>query len=398
MELYLQFGYGMMDHCKHLVGKWGGGTVILSPRDLELMQMQNLTSDLLGKGGNVVIDPQFYLPRADHGRLVSHSFWPPNYDTGTFDQGSVDSMLKILKNEYNDILKSTFFILPGIKSSEIDDDWFNLQTLFLKGAEHVKIKQPLYQTICLSNEVLQSEDQIHSLLEYLEAWDEVEGIYLVAEPPKQMYLVDDPNWIVNLMDLCAGIKSLAKKVLVGYCSHQMLCLALAKVDAIASGNWLNVRSFNDEKFQSAEESSGRRSTWYYCPQAFSEYQLAFLDMAFRVGKLNMLRTDDVFNSPYPSILFSGTQPSTVNYTDREAFRHYLQCLKVQTENVRKSTYADTRRSLQMQIETASILVGELRSHGVRAGVRDFSNVSDFTLSAIDVFHQIRGLTLEQNWN
>jgi hypothetical protein len=34
MELYLQFGYGMMEHTRRLVDEWDGGTVILSPRDL----------------------------------------------------------------------------------------------------------------------------------------------------------------------------------------------------------------------------------------------------------------------------------------------------------------------------------------------------------------------------
>ena len=34
MELHLQFGFGMMEHCRHLLTEWGSGTVVLSPRDL----------------------------------------------------------------------------------------------------------------------------------------------------------------------------------------------------------------------------------------------------------------------------------------------------------------------------------------------------------------------------
>jgi hypothetical protein len=39
VELYLQFGYGMMDHTISLLRTWGGGGVILSPRDLKQGQL-----------------------------------------------------------------------------------------------------------------------------------------------------------------------------------------------------------------------------------------------------------------------------------------------------------------------------------------------------------------------
>ncbi len=45
MELYLQFGYGMMQHCRHLISNWGGGTVVLSPRDMNDRQLRTLSSE-----------------------------------------------------------------------------------------------------------------------------------------------------------------------------------------------------------------------------------------------------------------------------------------------------------------------------------------------------------------
>jgi hypothetical protein len=398
MKMYLQFGYGMMEHCKHFIEKWNGGLAILSPRDLGYSQMQRLSTELHELGGEVAVDPQFYLPHADHGRLTAHAFWPSDYETAHFNQDRVNSMLQCLNTDYNRALNCSFFILPGIKASEIDDHWFNYHDLFVKGAVTVNIRKPLYQTICLSSTVLQSEGQIHDLLEYLEAWSAVDGYYIVPQPPEHNYLIEDPVWLVNLMELCAGIKSLSKKVVVGYSNHQMLCLGACRADALASGTWLNVRSFNEEKFNVAEDSTSRRSLWYYCPQALSEYQVPFLDMAHRTGRLKLMETDKFYNSPYASVLFGGAQPSTVNFTERESFRQYLQCLKVQTENVIKATYAETIQSLRLQFETSNRLVGELRSSGIRAGNRDFSNVADFTLSAIDVFHQNRRFLQDINWN
>src|SRR5215217_5776435 len=77
MELYLQFGYGMMQHCRHLIADWGGGTVVLSPRDMSDRQLRTLSSEITDlPGGRVLLDPQFYLPHADHERLRSHDYWP----------------------------------------------------------------------------------------------------------------------------------------------------------------------------------------------------------------------------------------------------------------------------------------------------------------------------------
>lgn len=397
MELFLQFGHGMMEHSKHLIGKWGGGTVILSPRDLELPQMIKLSGELQKISGNVMLDPQFYLPHADHERLTAHSFWPQDYSTAGFDKSLIRKMLSSLKTEYTDVLNPSVILLPGLKSGEIDDDWFKYHSNIYEVALEIFRGKKIYHTLCLSRETLKSEEQLYALQEYLEAWQEVSGFYLVPEPPENQYLIEDPNWLINLIDLAAGIKQQSKKLIIGYCSHQMLYLGLAKVDAIASGTWLNVRRFDADKFQLAEDSQSRRSTWYYCPQTLSEYQIPFLDVAKRVGRLDQLATDSSFDSHYADVLFAGATPSAVNFTEREAFRHYLQCLKVQAKFSPRSTYQDTRASLKMQLETANQLIQDLKGSGIRSGDRDFSNVIDYNLSAIDAFHQVRGLLQSQIW-
>src|SRR5438094_2524304 len=94
MDLYLQFGYGMMDHCRVLLSSWGGGTAILSPRDLTANQLTNLGADIATiPHAHSLVDPQFYLPHADHQKLCGHTYWPQNYDTTMFWQGPALSAL-----------------------------------------------------------------------------------------------------------------------------------------------------------------------------------------------------------------------------------------------------------------------------------------------------------------
>ena len=397
MELYLQFGYGMMAHCKHLIKNWQSGTVILSPRDQDIDQMNGFVPDIHKVGGQVVFDPQFYVPHADHGRLTSHSFWPSDYSTALFNSVDVRRMLAVLRDEYNSPYETPFFILPGSRSSEINDNWYNYHTLIINEAQNLNVHENIYFTLCLSQEAMNSEEAIHDVLEYMDTWN-VQGCYVVPEPSNNRYLVDNPNWLVNLMDLTAGLKLQGKQVVVGYANHQMLNLALTKTDAIASGNWLNVRSFNANKFNNPEDSVSRRSTWYYCPQSLSEYQIPFLDIARRLGILSDLRTDTENLSAYADILFSGAQPTTVKYGDRESFRHYLQCLRMQAQNTMKESYIETKESIKLRLEGADRLTKYFNDNGIRGKDRDFSDVVDSNLSALNVFHRLRGMVLSHKWD
>lgn len=397
MELYLQFGYGMMGHCKHLIDSWQSGRVILSPRDQEFDQMSRFVTDIQKAGGQVVLDPQFYVPQADHSRLIRHSFWPDDYTTALFNSGQVRRMLGILRDNYNTPFQTPFFILPGHQSTEINDDWYRYHSVIVNEARDIGVHNSIYFTLCLSKEAMNSEDTIHSALEYLDTWD-VEGCYVVAEPADNRYLVDNPNWLINLMDLIAGLKLQGKEVLVGYANHQMLNLAISKTDAIATGNWLNVRSFNASRFNNPEDGMSRKSTWYYCPQSLSEYQIPFLDVANRLGILSDLRTDTEYLSNEADVLFSGAQPTTVNFGERESFRHYLKALRMQCIGASKSTYAETRKAARLRLETAERLTGYFNDNGIRGKDRDFANVVDSNLSAIAVFHHLRGMVMEHRWD
>ncbi len=397
MDLYLQFGHGMMSMSEELLDSWGTGIVILSPRDLTLTQMTGYATRIASKGGRVVVDPQFFIPRSDHDRLTSHSFWPSNYQTALFSRSEIVQMLTILRDDYNTPLNSDFFILPGLMSSLINDDWYAYNNILIEEAQKLITDKDIYIAICISKEAASDEDSIHQIIEYLDTWD-IAGCYIIAEPTTNEYLVSDPNWMVNLLDLTTGIKHQHKKVIVGYTNHQMLLFSLSKVDAIASGNWLNVRNFNTSRFNSPEDGMSRRSKWYYCPQALSEYQIPFLDMANRVGILPNLRTDNSFGSSYSDILFTpGTQPSTVNYTERHSFQHYLHCLRYQARLSVKPTYSLTKEGLKIQLETARQLTESFTRNGITGRARDFANVVDYNLSALAVYDNLRGLVQTNNW-
>lgn len=398
MDLYLQMGYGMKSHAIELIKKWQGGTVILSPKNMTLEQMKRTADELNEIKGNVLFDPQFYMPRVSQKSLRQHLYWPDNYSTNNFFNGSgIKNMIEILINEYIYPLNASGFIIPSLFLDDINKDWNTITENIINEVERKQISIPKFLTLCLGTKLLEKEESIHLLIEELEDYP-IDGFYIIPEHPSKSYLVDNESWLLNLLDLAAGLKLLNKKVILGYANHQFLFMALAKVDAICSGIWLKTRVFPIGEFRDEDSGIARKSVWYYCPQTLSEYQIPSLDIAQRVGLIYQLKTPEEFKSDYAEDLFTGVQTTTVNWREKEAFRHYLNCLREQCINVSKNSYENTRDYLKLLFETAQDLSEYFRQNGVRAKHRDFGNVAESNLAILSGFDNIRGLVFSNNWN
>jgi hypothetical protein len=399
MDLFLQTGHGMMSHNLKLVSKWGRGAIVLSPKNMTLAQMLKHSKEIEKKNGEVLIDPQFYVPRSMLENLNEHSYWPSNYETGAFFSGAgIKKLINDLFTHYIEPMNASGFIIPTLLLEDINNDWDKFTEATINELVKKTIQIPSYCTLCISANLLQDEAKIHELLERIEQYP-VAGFYIIPIHPRNMYLVDDVSWLINLMDFCAGIKLTGKKVILGYSSHQFLIFALTKIDAICAGTWLKTRIFPVGDFDDSDgQEMARRSTWYYCPQALTEYQVGFLDIAHRIGILDMLKTSESFGSSCADVLFSGTQPSVVKFSEHDAFQHYLHCLSIQCKDVSKDTYDDTIKYLRMIFETALEITSLCRSKGVRGKNRDFSEVAEINISLLDAFDSLRGMIYKHRWN
>lgn len=400
MELYLQFGFGMMAHCRHLLAEWGGGTVILSPRDLNDRQLRTLAEEIAGiQGGKTLLDPQFYVPYSDHERLRSHSFWPDDFASGSFFQGpEMESLVKELISLNND-LHTEAIILPGMLANSVDDIWLAHHQSFLATArELIGDSKPIYTTIALEADVVRNDEQVTALLEAITRW-KADGYYIVCEHPNGEYLVQDPIWLAHVLDLIAGLRLAGARVILGYCNQQMLISQVAGANAICSGTWMNVRSFPPEKFSRAyEDEIRRRATWYYCPRALSEYKIPFLDVAFAHDVLDIMKPPSDLDGAYVDSLFSGVQPSSVRFSEQAAFRHYLYSLQGQASARNLASYDEARQAEEAALHDAEDLLDTLASNGVLGANRDFADFLDVNRAALAMLDRQRGPLLRRRWS
>lgn len=392
MRLYLQFGHGMMGLCRELLPNMRGSSVILSPRDLDKSQIEKFAKDIRNGGGSTLLDPQLYAPRCDHQKLTNHTYWPANYSTASTNYNIVLDELKALNN----IAQTSAFILPGLYCERVNDLWLNIHDDIISAAGSYTGRK--LGTLCLSAETIRFHDQIDQLLSRTESWN-VDGYYVIASHPDGEYLVDDPVWLSNLLSFCAGLKLQKKEVILGYSNHQMLCAAGAGVDALASGSFMNVRSFTLDKFFAPDpDDVKRKRTWYYCPQALTEIKPQFLDVAFQRSMLKSLAPLPEHNSEYASMLFSGAIPTTTNYNEPVSFKHYLSCLFSQCRMASRASFDETINYQRKSLKDAGKLIDFLHKHGIRGQKRDFEDYIDVNLSAIDTFEADKGFLLKRMWN
>lgn len=398
MEMHLQFGFGMMEHCRHLLTEWGGGTVVLSPRDLSNKQLRSLAEDVAEiEGGKTLLDPQFYVPHADHDRLCSHGFWPADFASGSFFQGpEMESLVRQIV-ELNKDLGTEAIILPGMLANPVDDLWLAHHETFLTTARDMAGGTKVYATLALGADTARNREQVTALLEAVTRW-KADGYYIVCEHPNGEYLVQDAIWLAHVLDLTAGLRLAGAQVILGYCNHQMLVAHVAGANAICSGTWMNVRSFPPDKFsKDYEEEIRRRATWYYCPQALSEYKIPFLDVAHEQAVLDLMKPPPALDGGYVNQLFSGVQPSSVRFSEQAAFRHYLHTLRGQAGALNATGYDEAKQAHEQTLNEAEDLLNTLASNGVLGANRDFWDSLNVNRAALAMLDKQRGAVLRRRW-
>lgn len=401
MELFLQFGYGMKALTISLAKKWNGTSVILSPRDMSPDQLNSWTLEFEKAGVSCYFDPQCYCPQgSDIKRLSQYKYWDSHLNTNLeAKEPLIDQKIKAIK-EYNDIARTVSYILPCILNN-YDDRWadrFISQSKRIIDASHKFMSdKPIFATLVFPKDLLVQNEAIiepilHSILDF-----QVDGYYIIAEAIDKKYLIDNPLWLSNVLHICAVLKMSEKKVIYGYGNHQLLPLALIKLDAIASGTWQNVRSFTN-RFIDVDEQK-RKSTWVYYPEALSEYKLAFLDWAYNIGYLPSMQSKDKdFLDENIQKIFGSVKPSNTNFTETDAFKHYLCCLKHQIKLLDKPSFDEACTSYEMLLNTAENEIERLEIGGIYAQARSFKNFIDVNRAAITRLKALHGFQLKMLWD
>ncbi len=396
MELYLQLGHGMMKLSLDLIKSWGTGNVILSPVNMKQDRIESFSHQIQSVGGEVLFDPQMFYPKEGHSKLQAYDYWPDPTTSITTESTHRNIDKEILR--LNKKINSSQIILPGVEFAE--DQFFSKIKWMDESAQYFSSRtdKPILGTLCLYPETIRNSNSIELLVEKLKNIP-VSGFYIIPHPSNGEYIVSDLNWMIGILKLITCLKLNHKTVILGYSNHQGLIYSLAHADAIASGTYMNTRSFMPEKFKSHKDDDIKhKSTWYYLPTAFSEYKAALLDVAMQRGFLDIFEPQGEFKNPYSEMLFKGAQPSSTNYNETNSFKHYLHCLRIQCEMLSGLGYQETLAAYEFMLNNAENQIDVLKKHGMSGQNRGFAPAIEANRVAMCANDEDYGFKLNLEWN
>jgi hypothetical protein len=311
------------------------------------------------------------------------------------EKDNIDCVLDYV-SKVNDLIGSDTFIIPSQMLTDFDK-WHTLQAQVSSLVKKYANKRKTLQTIALPYSATIDEWMMENIIDSASQW-ESDGVYIVFEHPYQDYFVNDPVWLRNLMSLVGGIKRSNKEVVVGYANQQLLCLSLAKCDAIALGD----SSFDGCKLHALGTPESdyirRTTTRYYHPKTYSEYPIAFLDLACQADVIEVLKFSPYMKNPFSDVLFKGAKPSSTTYGYDDSLKHYLNCLKIQCEDATKPTFELTFNSIMYYMNAATIRMEMLREKGIKGQERDFRKIADVIEWAATQFYQESGYAMSRAWD
>lgn len=385
----------MMSLQLEFVQQFPGTSVIMSPRCCTPDQAERHAREISGAGGGVLFDPQFYDPRTSVEHIVAYPYWMMNaegFSTQDFGEDHVADLCYRTVEYQTSELSVDEVILPGRYTNSPTENWFETQSIIANSVTGHNIGVPVYSTLALGPDVIAASESLDEIIDEAIAWP-TDGVYVVVRHPNSdRFLIADDVFLYNLLSALLSLERAGKKVILGYANQQMLIAAVVGIHGLATGNFRNVRQFNPDMFRPDGSEPRSRAVWYYDSISLSEFRTNALALAYRRGM------DDLFtsSSPFDELLLSASNPALVRWGERQAFQHYLCCMRRQWTTLQSHRAHDRARAVIGMLEGARRRIDAFGERGFLLGGRSFLPALEPSESAVSAIASDRAHDLAVN--
>lgn len=250
------------------------------------------TRDLAGFDS--IFDPQLYYPRTERGCLRDWSYFPSDVDTA--DLSSINWWNKLTSEVIACAARigSTSICSPAVVPKAFSNDYYAMQVavgnLLVDGTSGTAISAIQTAVVGLNELAIPGRAfAIASILSRTRA----ERVYLVllgsTEPRRELGDVEE---ITGAMRLIAALSGVGLRVLVGFCSSDLVLWKYAGAADCASGKFFNLRRFTPARFEEPAGGGGQLPYWV------EESLFAFLRESdlIRVRRARLLSDSSIRNS------------------------------------------------------------------------------------------------------
>jgi hypothetical protein len=244
-------------------------------------------------GFETIFDPQLYYPKSDRGHLRAWKYFPQDVDTADLTSDSWWNALTDRLVESSGEIEPSALCSPAVVPKTFDDDFF---ARLVRTGHRVAKKlhgsqiQPI-QTAVVGLADLAKPKRSLAVASILSQTD-CDRIYLVlvgtTNPRREL---GDAEEIKGAMKLIAALQTAGLRVVVGFCSSDLVLWKAAGAFGCATGKFFNLRRFTASRFAEPAEGGGQLPYW------FEESLLAYLRESdlVRVRKIGMLCPSSLAN-------------------------------------------------------------------------------------------------------
>ncbi len=272
---------------------------ILSPVNLTEAEMV----DLLAPGGlglEFIFDPQLYYPQAQREILRSWSYFPSDVDTA--DASSLEWWKKLC----SDLVASAARVDPDAICSPVVVPRAYSWEYFQNMCDVTRLLEDIVgpdteviHTVLVGSHELASYSAVMTLASIVTRLDCRRMNLILTDGGYPRRELADPEELKGMMLLIKSLSDNGIRVLVSYCSSDVLLWKEAGAEDVASGKFFNLRRFTPSRWDEAGEGGGGQ-----VPYWFEEALMAFLRASdvTRVQAIGLISDASKANPFAPEIL------------------------------------------------------------------------------------------------
>jgi hypothetical protein len=219
-----------------------------------------------------IFDPQLYMPRSNQGHLREWDYFPKDVDTA--DLSSTTWWENVSESISTSIaeLKPNAVCSPAIIPKLYPDEYF---TQLVRSAAVLREKLDgskitTVQTIVASLADLATSGRAMKIASIMSDAKTDESFLVLVGDVEPRRELSEPEELKGAMKLISALEQSGQRVLVGFCSSDVLLWKAAGATSCATGKFFNLRRFTLSRFMEPSGGGGQ------LPYFFEESLLAFL--------------------------------------------------------------------------------------------------------------------------
>lgn len=272
------------------------------------------------------MDPQFYLPDDNKGKLATYPFFPANvieeFSTADYESHAFEVARECLAFQHD--LRLKYLVIPTRFFEDLPDNHLEqLKSLFvepfIKAKDELGLTQRLLLTVIAKPPHIEPGIVRDELLSWATSYEDVSGIFLILDNSFYSKQIKDPEYLADTLRFVRALRLNDLEVHIGYSGIEGLLYSVADPTSVSVGSYENLRSFGTLRLETRESRVQRPPR----PRVYSGRLLQWIEDTYLLPlrELTPNWTDLFDDSPYKEYLLDAK--SSLNFQRSELYKHYF---------------------------------------------------------------------------